>query len=435
MQKINFFEKFSIIALFLVLIGGSAFAQDTDALGTYTPYSLFGVGELDKAGTSFNKGMGGVGIGVRDNRYINYLNPASITARDTLSFMLDFGLNQKNFYSTDGDLNSAFNTTNMQNIMFTAPIYRKSAFIVGITPYSNIGYKFRKNETDVETIAKYGDIAYEKYGNGSINQFFFGAATNIGDHFSVGAEMHYYFGKLTRNSNVEFVTDFSMRDIKTGWDYKVNAMSGRAGVQYFNNVGNGIELTAGATYRFATDLKGNYSRFVKAVSKSNKIDTIKIESTPGYKVEIPSELGLGFTLRKADKWMVGFDYLMQDWNGSHFGETAGVDFEATTSNSFKLGFEYIPNRYDIRYYLKRVTYRFGAYYDQTYLNIGGNQVNAAGITFGMSMPVFRLYNAITWSVDFGQRGSLENNMVRERYIQFNFNLNLHDLWFIKRKYN
>jgi hypothetical protein len=100
-----------------------------------------------------------------------------------------------------------------------------------------------------------------------------------------------------------------------------------------------------------------------------------------------------------------------------------------------VGFEFIPNRYDIRYYLKRVSYRFGAYYDKTYFNIGGNQVNAAGFTFGMSMPINKWYNAITWSVDFGQRGALEDNMVRERYIQFNFNLNLHDIWFVKRKYN
>ena len=62
-------------------------------------------------------------------------------------------------------------------------------------------------------------------------------------------------------------------------------------------------------------------------------------------------------------------------------------------------------------------------------------MDAYGFTFGMSMPIFRWYNAISWSVDMGQRGSLDLNQVRERYVQFNVNLNLHDLWFIKRKYN
>lgn len=425
--------KFSIILLLFAVMGYTASAQQTDALGTFTPYSLFGIGEIEKQGTSFNKGMGGLGIGVRDNRYINYTNPAAITARDTLAFMLDFGFNQKNFYNTDGNVNSGFNTANMQNVMFTAPIKNKSAFIVGITPYSNIGYKFRENETDHEIIAKYGDVAYEKYGTGSISQFFIGAASNIGQHFSVGAEMIYYFGTLTRNSNVEFVTDYSIRDIRTGWDYKVNAISGRVGAQYFNKFGK-VEFAAGATYRLAGNLNGDYTRFATAVAGS-VIDTIKMESVPGYEVEVPSELGIGFSFRNPDKWMAGFDYVGQNWKGTHFGDNSGDSFEAVNSSSFKVGFEYIPNRYDIRYYLKRVTYRFGAYYDKTYLNLGGNQVNAAGFTFGMSMPIYRWYNAVTWSVDFGQRGSLDNNMVRERYIQFNFNLNLHDMWFIKRKYN
>ena len=417
----------------MAVIGISASAQNTDALGTYTPYSLFGVGELEKQGTSFNKAMGGLGVGVRDNRYINYLNPAAITARDTLSFMFDFGLSQKNFYNTDGKVESAFNTANMQNVVFTAPIYNKSALVVGITPYSNIGYKFRENETDSEIITKYGDIAYEKYGEGSINQLFVGAATNIGDHFSVGAEMLYYFGNLTRNSNVNFVTDLSIRDIKTGWDYRVNALSAKAGVQYFNTVADKLDLTVGATYRFASNLKGDYIRFATAVGGSSTTDTIKMESVPGYKVEVPGEFSFGFSLRKQDKWMIGLDYIMQDWSGSDFGDDS--NFKSCASNSFRLGIEYIPNRYDIRYYLKRVTYRAGAYYDQTYFNIGGNQVVAYGFTFGMSMPIFRWYNAISWSVDMGQRGSLDLNQVRERYVQLNVNLNLHDLWFIKRKYN
>src|SRR5574344_829495 len=55
-------------------------AQNTDAIGTFTPYSLFGIGEIERQGTAFNRAMGGIGVGIRDNRFINYLNPASITA-------------------------------------------------------------------------------------------------------------------------------------------------------------------------------------------------------------------------------------------------------------------------------------------------------------------------------------------------------------------
>ena len=434
MRNKKIVTKFIIIALLSLSSVFSAKAQTTDALGTYTPYSLFGVGELEKPGTSFNKGMGGIGVGVRDNRYINYANPASITERDTLSFMLDFGFDQKNFYNADSKVSSAFNTANMHNIVFTAPIYRKSALIVGISPYSNVGYKFRALETDKNLIAKYGDIEYQKYGTGSINQLFVGGAFNLFRHFSIGGEMIYYFGNLNRYSNVLFSTDPSVRDVNTGWDYKLNGISGRAGVQYFGNITKNTVLTLGATYRFAANMSGDYTRYACTTS-SSQIDTVSIVTVTDYKVQVPTELSFGLSLRKKDKWMFGADYVKQDWSGSIFGDYSGSGYAPSVSTSYKVGFEYIPNRYDIRYYMKRVTYRWGAYYDQTYININGKQVNAAGVTFGMSLPIFRWYNAVTWSVDLGQRGSLADNQVRERYVQFNFNFNLHDMWFIKKRYN
>jgi hypothetical protein len=64
----------------------------------------------------------------------------------------------------------------------------------------------------------------------------------------------------------------------------------------------------------------------------------------------------------------------------------------------------------------------------------GNQVGAAGITIGSSFPIYRLYNALNWSLDLGQRGSLKNGMVKEFYFQVHINVSLHDIWFVKKKY-
>lgn len=56
-------------------------AQD-DAYNAYTPYSMFGIGDISKQGTAYNKSMGGVGIATRDKGHINILNPAAVTARE-----------------------------------------------------------------------------------------------------------------------------------------------------------------------------------------------------------------------------------------------------------------------------------------------------------------------------------------------------------------
>ncbi len=410
-------------------------AQETDALGTYTPYSLYGIGEISKQGTAMNRAMGGIGTGLRDNRFINYMNPASITERDTLSFMLDFGVDMKNFYNSDGKSSSAYNTFNMHNFVFTAPIYKKSALIVGITPYSNVGYKFESTENDPYLVSKYGDIRYQKYGEGSVNQFFLGAAMNITKNISVGAEYIYYFGALDRYSNVLFTTDGSMRSLETGFDYALGSSSGRVGAQYFGNLNKekGVTLTLGATYRFATKLKGDYTRF--AYAKGAVTDTVMHVEKDDYQVRIPEEIAVGFSVKKKDKWLFGADYSRQDWSGEKF-ETVSSDFdcEPVTSSYYKVGFEFIPNKYDIRYYMKRVTYRIGAYYEQSYLKVGGKQINAAGVTVGMSLPIYRMYNAVNIAVDFGQRGSTKNNLVRERYVQLLLNISLHDIWFVKHRY-
>ncbi len=411
-------------------------AQETDALGTYTPYSLYGVGEISKQGTALNRAMGGIGAGIRDNRFINYLNPASITARDSLSFMLDFGVDSKSFYNTDGEHKSAYNTFNVHNFIFTAPIYKKSALIVGITPYSNIGYKFETTENDDYLVAKYGDIKYQKYGTGSINQLFLGAAMNVTKNISVGAEYIYYFGALERFSNIIFNSTTELRNIETGWDFSLGSSSARFGAQYFGTISKekNIDLTVGATYRLSSKLKGDYTRFAYATGAMT--DTVEHVQYNDYnKISIPSELSVGFTLSKKDKWMFGFDYVRHSGSGEVLESISNeVDAVSSSASSYRFGFEFIPNKYDIRYYMKRVTYRLGAYYDQSYLRIGGNKINAAGVTLGLSLPIFRMYNAVNLSVDLGQRGSTKNNMVRERYVQFNMNISLHDIWFVKYRY-
>jgi hypothetical protein len=99
----------------------------------------------------------------------------------------------------------------------------------------------------------------------------------------------------------------------------------------------------------------------------------------------------------------------------------------------------VPNRNDIRYYRRSVTYRAGAYWDQAYYKVDGSNINAFGLTFGATLPVFSnrtgVTNGLTVGIDIGQRGSTAGNLVRERYINFNIGLNLLDIWFLKPRYD
>jgi hypothetical protein len=432
-------EKILILSVFLI-IGVSMHAQD-GTYGAYSPYSIYGIGDISKEGTAFNKSMGGVGLATRNRRFINYLNPAAVTARDTLSFMADFGMEQSNKVYRQGDLRSAHNTFNIYNFVMSFPIYRSSAFMVGITPFSDIGYDFYSYETDPDIIGQTGNISYDSYGTGSVYQLFAGAGVTFWKRLSIGAEAIYYFGNLDKVTQMNYSSS-SYRSLNSGSDLMVRGTTGKFGLQYEQKLGGDVSMTIGATYRLSTSMKGNSLNY-RYATQDGILDTLKHNESDLRKagLRIADELGVGISVKGGEKWSAEINYLRSDWRKSGFDSADGFSvvsdteaFTSTVSQSFRAGFEIVPNRNDIRYYFRKCAYRAGVYYDQSYYKLNGNNVNSMGLTLGVTLPVFRLYNGLTLGVDLGQRASTRNNMIRERYATFMIGFNIHDIWFQKVQY-
>lgn len=424
----------------------SSYSQNNGAYGSFSPYSIYGIGNITKEGTAYNRSMGGVGIANRSKRFINIVNPASLTARDSLSFMADFGLSESNTVyrqNVGGSrLTSGNNTFNIHDFVISFPIYKSSAFMVGITPFSDIGYEFSSIVTDQDIIGNTGNIAFNNYGEGSIYQLFAGGAVTFWRRLSLGAEFIYYFGSMDKVYNMAFEDD-SYRSVNNGYNLLLRGYTGKFGLQYEQPLGNSISLTVGATYRLKTNVKGRLTDYSYA-NTSEITDTLRNDVAvlkAGDGIKFGDEFGVGVSLKGGDKWSAEINYLMSDWRNSGMENREGFSasgssvFTSSVSHSVRAGFEIVPNRNDIRYYLRRCAYRAGAYYDTSYYLFDGNVVNSFGITLGVTLPVFRWYNGITVGVDLGQRGSLRNGMVRERYVSFSVGFNIHDLWFQKPRYN
>ena len=439
-----------VAAALLMLFPAQLRAQDDNPLAGigYSPYSLFGFGDLVRQGTTYNTMMGGIGIGDRNVRNINILNPAGITARELKSFMVDFGLENRNVIyegnaarsispTASGVQRSASNTFNMHNLVVSFPIASQGAFKVGIMPYSSVNYDFEAHETSDDLIASVGDITYTRTGRGGLYKAFLGAGVTLFDRLSLGIDANYYFGRIVRSSSATFENATSYRYLETGWRDNVSCFGAKAGLQYSQPLTKALVATVGVTYDFNTKLRGSQTRF--AYGEYSATDTIyhKVSNLENY--AIPGEIGAGITLRYSDQWMIGFDYTRQDWSKVDFGGYPGVDFSTGVAQNFRAGFEVTPNRYDVRsgfgHFLRRVTYRGGAYHERSFMQLGGHPVAATGITLGFGLPVFRYYNSLNLGVDIGQRGTLKSNQIRERYFLITISFNLHDIWFIKPLYN
>lgn len=432
-------ERIFLLSVFLI-ISVCMSAQD-GTYGAYSPYSIYGVGDISQEGSAFNKSMGGVGLATRNRRFINYLNPAAVTARDSLSFMADFGLAQSNKIYAQGDLRSAHNTFNIYNFVMSFPIYRSSAFMVGITPFSDVGYDFSSVETDPDIIGHTGNISYDSYGTGSVYQVFAGAGVTLWKRLSLGAEAIYYFGNIDKVTNMDY-SNSSYRSVNSGNDLMVRGTTGKFGLQYEQKLGGDVSMIVGATYRLSTSLKGTALTY-RYANQDSVTDTLKYQENDLRKagLKFADELGVGISIKGGEKWTAEFNYLRSDWRNSGFDSANGFSvksdtetFSSAVSQSFRAGFEIVPNRNDIRYYLRKCAYRAGVYYDQSYYRLNGNSVNSMGITLGVTLPVFRLYNGLTLGVDLGQRASTRNNMIRERYATFVVGFNIHDIWFQKVQY-
>ncbi|MBQ8422082.1 MAG: hypothetical protein IJX11_07465 [Bacteroidales bacterium] len=432
-------ERVVLLSVFLV-VSVLANAQE-GTYGAYSPYSIFGIGDISKEGTAYNKSMGGTGIATRNKRFINYLNPAAVTARDSLAFMADFGLVQNNSIYQQGDIRSGHNTFNIYDFVMSFPIWRSSAFMVGITPYSDVGYDFSSIETDPEIIGQTGNISYDSYGTGSIYQLFLGAGATFWKRLSVGAEMIYYFGNIDKVTNMDY-SNSSYRSLNSGSELMLNGLTGKFGVQWEQKLGGNVSMIAGATYKLGTKMNGYVTNY-RYANQSSVSDTLRysVDTLGRSGMRFGDELGLGIAFKGSDKWSAEINYLRSNWKRSGMNKAEGFSvvgdsrFNTTISHSVRAGFEIVPNRNDIRYYFRRCAYRAGVYYDKAYYQLDGNNVNSMGITLGMTLPVFRWYNGVSLGVDLGQRASTRNNMIRERYVTLNVGFNIHDIWFQKPRYN
>ncbi len=407
---------------------------------SFSPYSVFGIGNLSDAGTAYNSMMGGVGIASRDHRYVNFLNPAAITERDSLSVLADFGMFSDNRIYRQGDLRSAKNLINIKDIVVSFPLGNRFAMSAGLVPFSSTGYSFSGRLEDDAMVGDIGNVNYKTAGQGGLYQLFFGVAAKVTDGLSVGVQGLYYFGNMEKTSTMSF-SGSGYRSINSGYKVNMNAISPKFGAQYEHKFPGGMKMIAGATYRLAARMKGE-SEYYKIASISNISDTLAANTLKLGEgdVKIAEEFGVGISLRKGDKWMAEIDYTFSDWSGCGMNGTQGfsslgeVKFSTTTSQKIRAGFELVPNRNDIRSNLRRWSYRAGIYHGTDYFKLDGKKVKDTGVTFGVTVPVFRWYNGLSFGVSLGHRGTAAGGMTRENYANFSVGFNLHDIWFQKPRY-
>ncbi len=426
-------------ALLVLAFSTLAFISNSQNLNTYSPYSRFGIGIMPNRGFTQNFGMGGVSQAIRNPYGINYLNPASYSAQDSMSFIFDFGVQtaSTSFTGYDQYLNkysSKISTGGIHHISIAFPLSKKWGVAAGFAPYSSVGYKMIRFETDPLLLSTIGRIKYEHIGNGGISQAFIGTGFSPIKNLSVGINMLYYFGSLDYSNNIIFpISDGDYTSANYKSSIVVNDISFNLGFQYIIELDktNKQSLIIGTTFETKKDIDLKY-KWSAEMFGDNSYDTLIPHQDSKNSFRLPTSINVGIAYSIKDKFIGSLEYFVQDWSKT---EAFNTNVPLAKMETFRAGVEYTPNVKDLKSYLKKIHYRMGGYYTKSNLMVNSKQISDYGITFGLGLPV-KNKTRLNFSLELGKRGTTENYLTKETYGTVSLSLTFYDYpWFFKRKYN
>ena len=423
-------RKNSALAVVMVLIifGLSGFAQNNN---TTSPFSRYGLGDLNPYGYGRTSAMGGASLGSRHSLQINSANPASYNANDSLSFLFDFGIDGtfSKYKSNSGSMKA--NDINFRYFSMSWPITKWLGAGMGIQPFSDMGYEV----AFTEALTGIGNVHDRYTGEGTTSKAFLGASVILFKGLSIGANLNYIFGRLNQNTDVTFDRSDLFTYSKTEGT-RLRDFTLTYGLQYDLKLKKNQFLTLGVTFEKQSDIIALHRLFsTSAISSGTSILTTYLDSVPESKnrIKLPTTFGIGLSYNKLNKLEINADYYYAGWSkATFFGKTNDL---LTDLSRISAGFEYIPEAFSIRSYWKRIKYRAGFHVENSYLKINNNQVKELGVSFGAGLPFPKSKSTINFAVELGKKGTIQDNLVKDNYSKFSVYLNLYDYWFMKRKFD
>lgn len=421
--------------IFVLPLIAAGFFLNAQSIGN-SPYAAFGIGDVKYDNTTDVNAMGGISTAyIWDfNNNFNFSNPAANKNLELTTVKVE-ATNENNFFKSNYDnMNVTKHSTYLSNITIAFPISSKVKFGLGYQPYSSKKYSVLTQETLADETIK----ANLFRGEGTLSTVQAAFSYQASPELGFGLRTNFYFGNLydineLTYSNAELINGYETKN-------KIKTFNFTLGSAYQKKYGTDKKLTLGATYTFGTTgkMETNYTNstyyYTDGVTKYNV--SIIDEDFSSDKNLIPMEFSLGAGYGRDTKWFVGTQF---DFKKGETIQFLGQPFANENSYRIAAGGWFLPNYNNFRNYFSRVTYRYGAYYEKGNLAINGTNINQFALTGGVTLPFENRsasrMSGIDLGVEIGKRGTLDNNLIRQNFINLKVGINFADKWFVKRLYD
>ncbi len=431
-----------------------------------SPYSRFGLGNLQFQGTVSQSGMGRSGVAAWNSDRINILNPAAM-AFDTIT-TIEAGVNAEISKVKTVSFSQSANNAGLSYLSLGFPVVKHNVGMsMGTAPYSLMDF----NATEI-TIpdCPCGRTRNTFTGEGGINRFYmalgyapfgkkaagFYASEDYSrwlsendsaaieneikkfrfiEGLSIGLNASWLFGTLDYSRKVDFIDSTAfLSNVKTT-SSTLGDIYLNAGMQYHFTTRKGITAGIGISVFPESAVKSTFNSLWYNRTAGGAIrDTVEEITDLKGSTTIPMGYSAGILIGKHGKWRFTADYTAQQWSRFQSDFFYG---NLKDNYSIHTGLELIPKPKSLNYFGK-VSYRSGFYYHSSALQFNQTVIMDYGISFGCGLPVIKKdrvqRSMIQLGIEAGRSGTLKNNLIQQDYIRFHLGIVLNEFWFFKRHY-
>jgi len=413
------------VAICLLALQGAVLGQ------TFSPYSVLGIGDIYTKSMVQHYSMGGIGLSSGSFYYQNTLNPALIADNGVYSFTAGFTSETKSIWQADNRDVAKGGTLNYMNMIW--PLKQgKVAVSLGMLPYSKVNYNFQVSSSVI------GDPDAKLFsfneGEGGFNQFVFSTGMKLTKNLYLGGNIAYLFSSISKKTSAVLGDPLGPYVPTSSTKLTAGDFIYGLGFAYKQPLNDETRISIGGVYNFDKNVSVTKSKTLITNTTTNtpiQIDTL-FDNVGGY-INLPGSIGVGMSFEKLNKYMVGVDLNLQQWN--EYRDFDGLNTDLVNSLRIGIGGEVTPNIASIDNYFARITYRFGFNFEKTPYSLGGTQIDELGMNFGFSLPVAS-FSSIDFGIRYGTRGTIDNNLIKENFVRIYFGVTFNDnRWFVRPKFN
>ena len=431
-------KKVLLGVMLLMVLPMVTFAQNV----TNSPYTRYGIGQLSDQTSVMSRGMGGTAYALRNNQLVNFANPASYSAVDSLTMKYDLGLSLQNSnYSDDNGVSLNAKNSSLDYLMLNFRLAPGLGVALGLVPFAYVGYDY--DATSESTAVEATNIKYA--GSAGFSQAFVGIGYDIIPNLSVGMNISYLYGTTKKNITQTFPNSSTAYPILTSESVRLKSYKFDFGLQYEMQYSKDLGARLGVTY--SPGVSANNTSYISRTiyTTSGSIDSANrydLESAVDY----ASHYGLGAAIMWKN-WLFSADATYEDWAGCGYPvinlgdlpDESAKNIDATSYNVYKdryrlsMGVQYQPDP-NGRSFWSLTRYSIGGYMDALQYSFENQRAAYEyGVTVGMAMPVFRSASVLSLSGQYSILKPQVTGLLEESRFKISIGLTFNERWFFKRK--